>query len=331
MKLVQPTPYQSWLILRALKEVTKGTVPQSLIRAAQRLWLKSAFDWELLEPISWDELTPQLQDPLIRVQLIQAMVLLVILDEQIDWSIYHQIQQLCQRFEISQSCLRPLWLWNCRLRGWLALEVYLRCFIVQKYRDELQRRGWCWLLRGMLYYVGIPDPALAARYHQLQDLPQDTLGYCFWQFCRKQGYRFPGEHRGVHEGLTFHDMTHVLGGYDTSGLGELQAVAMTVGYQRSGDPLASLLFILLQQQLGVQVGFLSQAQRGGLEQPQAADQFLQALIIGASMTVDLSGSWDPWLVMTRPVAELRGIYAIEPDPARAGRTPWTQTVDGRSF
>lgn len=326
MQLAQPTPHQSWLILRALKGMIRGTVSRSLIQAAQRLWLKSAFDWQHLEPISWDELTPHLQDPVLRIQLIQAMVVLVILDEEIDWSLYHRIRHLCQRWQISPACLRPLWLWNCRLHGVLALEVYLCSFIVQKYGYELQHRGWGWLVRGALHYVGRPDPILAARYHQLQDLPRDTLGYGFWQFCRRQGYRFPGDPGGVHEGLTFHDMTHVLGGYDTSALGELQAVAMTVGYQRSGDPLASLLFILLQQQLGIQVGVLSQARRGGLEQPQAADQFLQALIEGASMTVDLSESWDPWPVMTCSVEELRRIYGLEPVGVRSSGSPCAQTV-----
>ncbi len=312
MSLIQPTPVESKILLRALLTVVQSRTALSLIQAAQRLWLNTDYNLETLDPISPATLAARLTHSELRVYLIQAMVVLVILDDQPDWQIYKQVQHYCQALQISESYLRPLWLWCAQLHSLLALEVYSRCFVIEKYGYEWQQRGWGWLLQGALQYLGLwPDPELARRYHQLQYLPQTTLGYCYWAFCTQRHYAFPGEPGGLHEGLSFHDMTHVLAHYDTSALGELQAFALTAGYKQSGDPVASLLFILLQQHLGIQVGFLSQAQRGALNQPQAPELLIQALLMGATMTVDLSENWDPWPVMDQSIEALRSTYNLK--------------------
>jgi hypothetical protein len=195
----------------------------------------------------------------------------------------------------------------------LAWETYNRCFIAQKYRFELQRRGAGWLVRGSLGYLGWGDRTLAARYQGLAQFPADTLGYAFWQFSQRHHYPFPGEPGGNHEGLSFHDVTHILGGYDTSGLGELQAVAMTAGYQYARDPgeaMAALWFILLQQHLGVQIGLLSSANRGLLQSRRSQHLFFKALAQGLAMPVDLSQEWDLWEVVSQPLDQVRLAYGL---------------------
>ncbi|MBX2863480.1 MAG: hypothetical protein KTR27_07985 [Leptolyngbyaceae cyanobacterium MAG.088] len=56
--------------------------------------------------------------------------------------------------------------------------------------------------------------------------------------------------------------------------GELFTVALTAGYQQTGDPLASLLFMVLYHHAGVQVGISSKAHRGALDQPNVLEQMV---------------------------------------------------------
>src|SRR5262245_33350971 len=66
------------------------------------------------------------------------------------------------------------------------------------------------------------DPALAARFRALADLPKGTFGHAFAVFYLSQKYAFPGEEAALN--LKFaapHDSSHLLAGYDTTPRGEL--------------------------------------------------------------------------------------------------------------
>ncbi|MEO0458551.1 MAG: hypothetical protein AAF152_18500 [Cyanobacteria bacterium P01_A01_bin.114] len=315
MQLIQPTPQQSLRLLQTLKYVMgdlSSGAARGLIEASQRHWLNTDWNWDRLEPLVPEKWTVPLPDLIARQQLIQALVVLTVAEGRRDWQTFTRIRQLARILQVKGAGLRYLWLWCRGAERLLALDIYWHGFIAQKYRYEWQRRGWGWLIGGIGTYQGLwKNQALAQRYQQLQYLPSETLGYQFWHFYQQQHYAFPGEKKGIHEGLLFHDMTHVLGGFDTTPEGELLAVALMVGYQKSGDPLASLLFIILQQHAGVQTGLLSQAKKGLLNQAAIADRFIQALIAGSQMTVDLSQTWSPWQVIDQPVESLRQRYSLD--------------------
>jgi hypothetical protein len=43
------------------------------------------------------------------------------------------------------------------------------------------------------------DPALAARYHAWEKLPEGTLGRSLFDFYKQHGFTFPGERGGFPE------------------------------------------------------------------------------------------------------------------------------------
>jgi len=319
MQLIQPTDEQSLWLLRVVKSVLgpiDSGAARYLIDASQRHWLQSDYNWEELEPLpstAWsDEIAnPPLSDPLMAQQLIQSLVILAIVGDRRNWHTYHCIRQLARRLKVKNAGLRYLQLWCLKANWLLILDVYWHGFIAQKYRYEWRRRGWRWLLGGAATYLGwMQNRALTQQYRQLQWLPPTTLGHAFWQFYQQHHYAFPGERQGLHEGLAFHDVTHILGDFDISPEGELQAVALTAGYQQFGDALASLIFIILQQHSGIQIGLLSQAQQGWLARPNVADHFVRTFVAGAAMTVDLAQTWDFWDAVEHPVAALRQRYNL---------------------
>jgi hypothetical protein len=307
---------QAEVILRSLKQIALqhgdlAATPRSLLNAVQKYFLFTQIDLDQLASIAPEAVAEVIQSPSMRLQLIQAMVGMILSTGSVTTQQWQAIVAYAQVLNVPQSTLRNLRQLYQRQLRWLKFDVYRRCFIAQKYQFELRRQGIGWLVRGLVSYLGwMDDRSLADRYHQLQHFPPETLGYQFWQFYQENHYAFPGERHGNHESTCFHDVTHILAGHDTSPEGELQVVGMTIGYKTSGDPLASLFFILLQQHLGIQVGLLSKASLGVLDRPGMAEKFVRSLKCGAVMTIDLAENWDHWTAFEQSVSSLRQQYNI---------------------
>src|SRR6476469_3697065 len=270
MQIVKITPAQAKYILRVMKvaATVEGHItstPRALIAAVQKYLFMTEYDIDYLEFISPEEVAIAIINPIMRQQLLQAMIVIMLSAGAMVHPL-HIIESYAKSLEVSEDILKYLRMLCKRQILRLKIDVYQHCFIGKKYKQEVDKQGIKWLIKGFISYTGIKeDSALASRYRKLEFLPQGTLGYQLWKFHQENKYPFPGEKGGAHENTSYHDITHILAGYDTSPLGELQAVAMTVGYKKTGDPLASIFFILIQQQLGVNVGFLSQARRGVLD------------------------------------------------------------------
>lgn len=311
MRTIPLDDQQAHLVVRSLHPFAQEPTAEAVLTSAQRHLLGTDDDLKQLAPANPVALAEAIPNPQVRLHLVQAMVVLALIDSRVSQAQLNWLQTYCRALAVPERVGRYLHQFYHRQWKRLSLDVYWHCFIAEKYRWELRRWGWGWLIRGALIYLGwIQDRALADRYQQLAHLPEDTLGYQFWQFYQQNAYPFPGEKGGLHEHTIFHDATHVLGGYDTSAAGELQTVAMTAGYQRHGDPLASICFILLQQHLGIQAGLLSKAQKGILAEPGMAEKFVLAFKCGLEMRVDLSDYWDHWAAFSQPIAQVRRQYNL---------------------
>ena len=187
------------------------------------------------------------------------------------------------------------------------------------------------------YTDGREDPALAARYDALADLPDGSLGKAFYEHYTRNGFAFPGRPEAVVEAwATFHDTLHVLSGYSTSAQGEILVAAFTVGQLRhNSDPMEShILPTILIYHLGIDI---NKGLNAGDRERMAADpdwamtyagtihlgldprKLFVAWERGAAMAVDVyDPAWDFWEHVPRPLDELRAEYAIAPlDPADA--------------
>jgi hypothetical protein len=316
MELIIPTPKQSEFVLGALKTVVSGDdslpeTPRALIAAIQKHLLMTEYNIDSLPNISPSSLAQIIIHPQQRLQIVQAMIVLILSTGDVNSQQFQRIESYVFALELPKSILRNLHQLYRRQFITLSADVYYHCFIAQKYKLELKRQGLRWFLKGLVNYFGlIEDKKLAARYHQLELFPEETLGYQFWKFYQVNNYPFPGEKGSAHENTCFHDVTHILAGFDTSPEGEIQTVAMTVGYKYKQDknPLSSIFFILLQQHIGLQIGLLSQAKKGILNSPEMPDKFVKAFQQGTAMKVDLSCNWNHWAAFNQPIEELRKEY-----------------------
>jgi ubiquinone biosynthesis protein Coq4 len=156
------------------------------------------------------------------------------------------------------------------------------------------------------------DPAVAARYKALGELPRDTLGYAFWQHCTDHGFAFPGEPFGFPEAGVYHDFTHVLSGYSTEPSGEVQIGGFTAGYKKH-TPVFVILFVMLTFSAGTNVTPVEQPVSFSiLAQDGLADGFFTAVERGSRVPIDLSDGWDRWAWVEKPLAQARAELNITP-------------------
>jgi hypothetical protein len=90
--------------------------------------------------------------------------------------------------------------------------------------------------------LDVADPALAARWSALGDLPDGTLGKGVWQMYRARGFEFPGLPGSAPPLLAQHDWVHVLGDYGTTVEAEVEVFAFVA---RANDDMRAFSLLAM--------------------------------------------------------------------------------------
>jgi hypothetical protein len=90
--------------------------------------------------------------------------------------------------------------------------------------------------------VAVDDPALAARWAALGDLPDGSLGHRVWQMYRARGFEFPGNPSSAPPLLAQHDWVHVLADFGTMVESELEVFAFVA---RANDDLRAFSLLAM--------------------------------------------------------------------------------------
>jgi hypothetical protein len=138
------------------------------------------------------------------------------------------------------------------------------------------------------------------KYKRLGLLPDGTLGREYWKHLTEIGFGFPGEPGGIPDAAVFHDVGHVLAGYDTTPMGEIQQGCFQGGSRRE-DGFAFVQFAVLQFHQGVQVTPVAPPETGNFDPAKV----LWAIHRGAQCSVDITHQWDFWPLMSLPIDEAR--------------------------
>ncbi|MEZ4428578.1 MAG: hypothetical protein R3A51_12930 [Nannocystaceae bacterium] len=188
----------------------------------------------------------------------------------------------------------------------LARALMTRRIIGRFFLDAWRRAGLAGLRRiiAPLWFARGSDPPVAWRYRALGLLPAGTLGHTLWAHCTERRFSFPGEAGGIPEQLMFHDVGHILTGFNTEPDGEIQQGAFQAGFMRR-DGFAILLFVVLQFHLGIKITPVADPEVGYFDVPKV----MRALAAGGRC-LDLSEGWRIWEDAGRPIAEVRHDYGI---------------------
>lgn len=259
-----------------------------------------------LSPCGPDLVASTVADPRARERVVQAMILMAILDGEATADEVAVVDKFAAALAVDEPRLRSL---DLLARGrtlamWLGLAR--RSFARRTFEQALREEGLGGVWRIVGPMVGMAgDPDLVRRYNDLGKLPAGTLGRTYWEFIVQNDLRFPGEPGAVAERGLWHDMSHVLGGYGVDPHGEVSVVSFIAGYRRD-DPFFWLFTIALQFHVGLRVSPYSQGHRGHFE----PERVLAALRRGLAMNTDISEGWDPWPFMAEPLDQVRARLGV---------------------
>jgi hypothetical protein len=157
-------------------------------------------------------------------------------------------------------------------------------------------------------YGAHPDPALAARFEALRDLPEASFGQAYWRHFTANGYAFPGRPGALNAAFAIpHDSAHVLTGYGTTPRGELLVSTFTAAMHRVNPMSGHILPVIFSWHLKLQINAVAKDAAGALDPP----AFWKAWAAGAAARVDtFAAGWDFWGSVGTPLVALRERWAI---------------------
>jgi hypothetical protein len=156
-----------------------------------------------------------------------------------------------------------------------------------------------------------PDEALASRLRALHDLPPGTLGHEYVEFYRRNGLTLPGDDPSMPAVFVAHDMSHVIGGYEPIGEGEIALGGMQLAMADTRAHWIAFLGNLAVHEAGIIDNEQIHAKTATLARPGAADFLAHAMARGAQCTGDFTTA-DHLAMVELPLDEVRARFGVPP-------------------
>jgi len=321
----QSAPHQ----LRALTMVARaarsglGQPQRALLDGIQRLILETDEDVAVPAEISPDELAARVPDAAQARQLVRLMVVMSVVDGPPSDSQMSLLARYATALRVDEPAVKVI--------GHLAKGRLLRfriAFMRRSHarhyiRNTYRMSGSIWaVVKALLVFRGVlGDSETASRYRALDQLPEGSLGHQFFRHCVSARVPFPGEKGGFPEGAIYHDVTHVLTGYDTSPEGEMKNAAFQAGYTHADHDFFTWLFSILLHTTGINLlPFPIEILPGRIGQGSLAMDILGELRRGTEMKVDLGDGWDCWNYLDLPLDIARERLGVAPHAGMADVT-----------
>lgn len=180
-----------------------------------------------------------------------------------------------------------------------------RCY--QKILPEISELS----LRDRYLRLDKPDHALAERLRKLRDLPEDTLGYQYLEFYRRNNIELPGDDTHLPAHYVNHDMNHVITGYEPTAPGEIARSGFLLATNDSHHNWLEFLLTMSIHESGVLNHGDIRAKVATLDRTGVPEFLGEGLQRGAKCTVDLS-QVDHLAIAHLPLEQVRVDFSIEP-------------------
>ncbi|GAB5467958.1 MAG: hypothetical protein Kilf2KO_09880 [Rhodospirillales bacterium] len=158
------------------------------------------------------------------------------------------------------------------------------------------------------YGEGQDDPALAARFEALGDLPAGAFGQAFWAHFKANAYQFPGEPEALNGIFSVpHDAAHVLSGFGTDARGEILVSTFTSTMHPIYPLAGHVLPVIFTWHLDIQINRFAGDDRGCLD----PEVFWRAWAGGAATSIDtFDPAWNFWDHVEEPLIALRRRWSL---------------------
>ena len=288
-------------------------VHRALLTAAQKVILKTDIELDHLSPIEPAELAVKFTEQALSEQLVRGMVVMSLAEGPSTTAQVEKIKKFAKALKVDEPAVKVIY--DLAEENILIFRLdffrrsHLKDYISNQYKSH---GGLLGIAKGILGLKGlVEDQELAQGFYNLEKLPEDTFGYALFNQYKDNWFSFPGEKGGCHLGAMFHDCGHVLGGYDTSPEGELQAAAFQSGFRKNKDAFFTFLFAVLIHTAGINVAPMEMPKLlGRIGQEGLMEKILNALKRGNAMNTDIGDNWDFWPFVELPLEEVRSRLGV---------------------
>lgn len=277
------------------------TVLDSFVR---HLWNRADIDVDQLTPLSGEEVAHALGRPEARLRFAEIMMTLELCrhpmsSEQVD---------LAERY-VAAMGIDDLEIETTRTaieKGAEAAATDLeRCY--GEILPEISELS----LRDRYLRLEEPDHALAERLMKLRELPEDTLGYQFLEFYRRNGFELPGDDINLPAHYVNHDMNHVITGYEPTAPGEIARSGFLMAANDSRHNWLEFLLTMSIHESGVLNHGDIRAKVATLDRDGVPEFLAEGLERGEQCKVDLS-QVDHLSIAHLPLEQVRGDFSVVP-------------------
>ena len=283
------------------------------INAIQSEFFNTNYDLNNIEDITLSSIKGKINNKMVRSALIKFLVILSLCDTIIIIRRINLLKEIDDLLDTNEHSIKTLLLAYHKHYRRLRHDIRIRAFgktsknnakpsfarKISSIKAELR----VLLKRTPHNHI---NADLLKKIKGLSKLPKDTVGYNYIQYLDKNKFPYPGDIKSAAEFIIYHDLTHVLSGYDTTPEEEIKVLFLTAGYQTQ-DPMAKILFALLQFHCGIPIGLIANPFKGFF----MSKQVLKAYRMGQKMNVDLEdATLDYWDIMYKPLNLCRKEFNI---------------------
>lgn len=156
-----------------------------------------------------------------------------------------------------------------------------------------------------------PDSEETKRWARLESCREGSLGQALWQFYQRHDFKLPGEVGGATPALARHDWVHVIAGYETTAIGELEVTAFMASASRMPGAMLGFVGAVSLYETGLLQSVVTHSYSETLSGPGGAERVAAAIQKGKKCLVDPLLGVDYFSIADIPLDEIRREWGIE--------------------
>ena len=153
------------------------------------------------------------------------------------------------------------------------------------------------------------DPEEYAKWNNLKNCPEESLGRHLWDFYQTRGFKLPGQLGAGNESLAHHDWIHLIAGYVTTPVGELEVTAFMASSSQFHGVTLGFIGAISILETGLLHSFYGADKFGkALSSADGIERVAQAIQRGKSCLVDPLLDIDYFAIAGKPLQEVQASW-----------------------
>jgi hypothetical protein len=268
------------------------------------LWRRPDLDMRAVKPLGPDEAAREIGDPEVRRRTIELLVTLELCRHPQTLTQITRVEEYATALAVEGHALDIV-------RTWIDDGVERATADYDRFYAEVLPQLSEPAFRSKYLHLDEPDHVLAAKLRTFHDLPDDTLGYAYIEFYRRNNLVLPGDDTHLPAHYVSHDMNHVITGYEPTGPGEIALGAFTLAMKDDDANWLQFMTNLLIHEGGMLKHGEIMPKSETLSRPGATELLGEALERGSQCTADFSQA-DHLSLAPLPLEEVRARFNVRP-------------------